>query len=716
MRNIFKIFFTDVKRISKNVVAIVVIMGLCVLPSLYAWFNIFSNWDPYGPDATQNLSVAVASDDEGTTVAGLSVNMGDSVLEALESNTTIGWVFTDSTQDAIDGVYSGEYYAALIFPEDFTEQIVSFMDGEVEHPEIIYYENEKKNAIAPKITQKAKTAVQEQVNSTFVSTLAEAVMKVGGSLTGTGDDADGSVTDTVLTNLNELSADMQSYVNILTSFASIMDSAQSIVATSESILPNLDNMVDSGQASILGMEELLIGADGTAETATDMIVYSFDIVQSSLDGVANSITTSLSPISEFETSVGNAVTVAQATMPYLQKMFDSAVSGWETSGIETAQDQIVLIREQLKTINNDLTTLSESVTSTTDDVNALSSRITTEISNCKSALQSLEDTFTYSVKPQLNSTMNSMQSSMLASAMILNSVSADFCNVENALEDYQETLQQGSANIRESLSMAQDLQQGLATLTADFLTLSQDEQYQEVMEILESSPEMLGSFISSPVNLDTVEMYEIEYYGSAMAPFYTILALWVGALILVAIIHVKVKPVEGLTNVKPYQEYFGRYILFFLVGQTQTLITTLGDLYYVKIQCHNPFLFWFAGAVSSLVFTLFIYSLTVAFGNVGEALAIVVMVIQVAGAGGTFPIEVLPQIYQSIYKYLPFPYGINAMRETVGGIYALDYWKYLGYLSIYIVISLFIGLVVAIPFRKLNHIIEESKEKSGVMI
>lgn len=716
MRNIFKIFFTDVKRISKNVVAVVVIMGLCVLPSLYAWFNIFSSWDPYGPDATQNLSVAVASDDKGTTIAGLSVNMGDSVLEALESNTTIGWVFTDSTQEAIDGVYSGEYYAALIFPEDFTEQIASFVDGNVEHPEIIYYENEKKNAIAPKITQKAKTAVQEQVNSTFVSTLAEAVMKVGNSLAGT-DESDGnSVTDTVLTNLNELSADMQSYVNILTSFASIMDSAQSIVATSESILPNLDNMVDSGQASILGMEQLLIGADGTAETATDMISYSLDIVQSSLDGVANSIATSLNPVSEFENSVGNAVTVAQATMPYLQKMFDSAVSGWENSGIETAQDQIVLIREQLKTINGDLTTLSNSVTSTTEDINALSERITSEINSCRSALQSLEDTFTYSVKPQLNSTMNSMQSSMLASAMILNSVSADFCNVENALEDYQETLQQGSANIRESLSMAQDLQQGLATLTADFLTLSQDEQYQEVMEILESSPEMLGNFISSPVNLDTVEMYEIEYYGSAMAPFYTILALWVGALILVAIIHVKVKPVEGLTNVKPYQEYFGRYILFFLIGQTQTLITTLGDLYYIKIQCHNPFLFWFAGAVSSLVFTLFIYSLTVAFGNVGEALAIVVMVIQVAGAGGTFPIEVLPQIYQSIYKYLPFPYGINAMRETVGGIYAMDYWKYLGYLSIYIVISLFIGLVVAIPFRKLNHIIEESKEKSGVMI
>ena len=211
---------------------------------------------------------------------------------------------------------------------------------------------------------------------------------------------------------------------------------------------------------------------------------------------------------------------------------------------------------------------------------------------------------------------------------------------------------------------------------------------------------MLGSFISSPVNLDTVGIYEIESYGSAMAPFYTILALWVGALILVAIIHVKVEPVEGIEEIKPYQAYFGRYITFFLVGQVQTLITVLGDLYYIHIQCHNPFLFW----------------LTVAFGNVGEALAIVVMVIQVAGAGGTFPIQTLPEIYQMVYKYLPFPYGMNAMRETIGGIYQLDYWKNIGALGIYVVISLVIGLVVAIPFRKLMHMIEKSKENTGIMI
>ena len=136
MRNIFKIFFADVKRISTNVVAVVVILGLCILPSLYAWFNILSNWDPYGPSATRNLKIAVASDDEGVTILGNSVNVGSSVISALESNTTMGWVFTDTTDEAIDGVYDGSYYAALIIPENFTEDMISFLGGEVDHPDV----------------------------------------------------------------------------------------------------------------------------------------------------------------------------------------------------------------------------------------------------------------------------------------------------------------------------------------------------------------------------------------------------------------------------------------------------------------------------------------------------------------------------------------------------------------------------------------------------
>ena len=160
MKNIFRVFANDWKRIGRNVVALVVVMGLSVLPSLYAWFNILSNWDPYGSDSTSNIKVAVAYDDTGIDISGMNVNISTNIIEALKTNDTIGWVFTDTSEEAIEGVWAGDYYAALIMPEDFSRDMVSFLADNMTHPEIIYYTNQKKNAIAPKITDKAKTAVQ----------------------------------------------------------------------------------------------------------------------------------------------------------------------------------------------------------------------------------------------------------------------------------------------------------------------------------------------------------------------------------------------------------------------------------------------------------------------------------------------------------------------------------------------------------------------------
>ena len=162
MKNILNIIRHDLKKITGSVVAIITIMGLCLVPCCYAWFNILSNWAPYESEATGRISVAVANMDEGTRTAGLWINVGDKIVEALEANGDIGWVFTESDEEAIDGVYSGDYYAALVIPEDFSTDVLSFVSGDLTNPELKYYENEKKNAVAPKITGKAKTAVQER--------------------------------------------------------------------------------------------------------------------------------------------------------------------------------------------------------------------------------------------------------------------------------------------------------------------------------------------------------------------------------------------------------------------------------------------------------------------------------------------------------------------------------------------------------------------------
>ena len=199
-----------------------------------------------------------------------------------------------------------------------------------------------------------------------------------------------------------------------------------------------------------------------------------------------------------------------------------------------------------------------------------------------------------------------------------------------------------------------------------------------------------------------------------MTPFYTVLALWVGALILTALIKVKADPgkIPGITQM---QLFFGRYLFFFVMGQVQALIVVLGDIFLLHCQILNYGAFWLAAAETSFVFTLLIYSLTISFGDVGKALAVVIMVIQIAGSGGTYPIELLPGVYRQIYIFFPFPYAINAMRETIGGRYGNTYLVNMLELLIFAGAGLLIGLVIRKPFVGLNHYMEKRMEDTKLM-
>lgn len=143
MKNIIQIFKNDLLRIHKNVIAMIVIMGITVIPTLYAWFNIAASWDPYGN--TGNLKVAVASNDEGYKgeLLPVNLNLGDDVISELQGNKQLNWVFTDA-KDAKKGVQSGKYYAAIVIPEDFSKDMMSLFTSDVVHPDITYYINEKK--------------------------------------------------------------------------------------------------------------------------------------------------------------------------------------------------------------------------------------------------------------------------------------------------------------------------------------------------------------------------------------------------------------------------------------------------------------------------------------------------------------------------------------------------------------------------------------------
>ncbi len=587
MKNILRVFISDMKRISTNVVAIVVIIGLTVIPSLYAWFNILSNWDPYGQEATSKLKVAVVSDDNGASIDGVEVNIGEKVVEALKTNDTIGWVFEDNSDDVIESVRSGEYYAALIMPEDFSSDMISFLSDTITHPQILYYCNQKKNAIAPKITDKAKTAVKEQVNETFISTIASSLVTAGDTvansdkLKGLGTAESGSVIDIIKNKLKDASDELNTYNVLLTSLISITDLSTGLSDQSVNTAGQLNNVLEQQRIDVAVVQKMV-----------------------------------------------------------------------EANKLSSLEELSGVLSENLSAVQN-----------------------------------------------------------------VMSSISSIYTDMNGSVNDFNSAVNDSNINLSETKDMLNSIQDKISSVIESLEEFSDSDNYGLMSDILDTDASTLGSFISSPVLIETEKIYEIAEYGSAASPFYTVLSIWVGGLIMVAIIHAHVKSVkiDGY-KLKPYQKFFGRYITFFIIGQLQTLLIVLGNLFYLQIQCIHPFMMWFACSVTSTVFTFFMYSLTVAFGNIGEALAIVFMVVQVAGSGGTFPIEVLPKVYQMIYKYLPFPYAMDAVRETVAGMYGNYYWKCLGILCIYIVISLVIGLVLRIPFEKMNEMIEESKEKSGVML
>ena len=283
MRNIWRIFRSDWQRLTASVVAVVVVMGLCLIPCLYAWFNIFSNWDPYGPDSTSNIRVAVTSEDEGYELLGLKLNIGSMVLDGLKSNHQMGWDFVDSREEALEGVRSGKYYAALIVPSDFTGDFVSILDTDLRHPQIQYYENQKKNAIAPKITNKAKTAVQDEINATVVETVTDAVTTVSSVCKALGLDAD-TVSQGIIDKLGSAQQSLLTLENTLSAMQTLVDQTDSILACAGVVSDDLNNIVKTGDLS--GVQDALNRGVGRLNEAEAEIARQLEDIDNQLDVIA----------------------------------------------------------------------------------------------------------------------------------------------------------------------------------------------------------------------------------------------------------------------------------------------------------------------------------------------------------------------------------------------------------------------------------------------
>ena len=710
MRNIIRIMLSDWKRLSTNVVAVVVIIGLSVIPCLYAWFNILSNWAPYEEDATGRLSVAVASEDQGIAIGSIELNVGSTILENLEANKSINWIFCDTSYDAVRGVESGDYYAALVIERDFSANIISFLGGNMQHPTIKYYENEKKNAIAPKITGKVKNAIQKTVNSTFISTIAETLVEAGKYFIEADDEK--NITGGVLNRLHRLDSDLSLSISMIDSYIALLDSTESLMTAAETMTDEMDSMFDSAESVASSANAAANAAEASVGAMTDVVEVNIANQKNQLQSLGASIRTVISEIQKSGSVEIGRVEGLQTAATAIQTGFD-----FSTRNLVGFDEQKAAVNSDISTLYNDLGQLKNVSNMTIDQTNALIKRLDTDVNNTVASLQNLADTYRNTVNPQLDSTMNTVEGSLSEVMTLFNFSGGSVKEVAGALGSYPDMIALGKDSLTNGRNEISGMQEKLRDLIELIETLDENEQYAMVLKLLRTDPELIADFVSEPISIDQQSIYPIENNGSAMAPFYIVLSIWVGALIMVAIIHAKVSaPIETVSNMKTYQEFFGRYATFFVIGQIQTIITVLGSLFYVGIQCQHMFLFWLAASFTSFAFTIFLYSLAYAFEAVGEALAVILMVIQVAGSGGSFPIEVLPEPFQIMYNYMPFMHAMNALRECIAGFYGDDYWLYLSGLLPYVGIAIIIGVVLSKPCRGLLEKIDESKEKTELLI
>lgn len=712
MKTIKKIFFTDVKNLAKNLFALIIAIGVCFLPALYAWFNIYSNWDPYGN--TGNLQLAAVNLDQGyTDENGEFKNTGEDIMDELAGNDKVDWQFVDSADEAIEGVESGKYYAALVVQNNFTYNMYNMFVNTTEEPTLIFYQNQKKNPVANKISDTIVTTVQSNINEEFVKVMTKTIFEDVNDMYDDIEEEGG--VDAFIDKLDNLN-------NNLIDYQKTIDDVIKGNAVLSSNIANATNDVEDFEGRTKNSAGSLSEAGGSLQQSQNTLNAYKDQMNLTIDTMLTMLNTMENQLKQAQLSgdIDQMANVCEQTLKDTNQLNKDITAISQSIADQNNNQNVVDTLQQLSDSVEALQKILEKANidgkydNVSQQIKDAEAAMISDIDKAIANITSTRNTINNQLVPQLNTCVDNLEDVIGNASTIMNNMSGVLNSMGNVFGSLQTTLSTSDKSLEKTKEALSKISDKLTKAIDKARSVQEDERVEALVNTLTGDPDMYGEFFSEPVEIESVAVYPIENYGSAVAPFYTVLSVWVGVIIMAAIIKVKVTK-SKYPGATPTQLFFGRSLFFIAMGQVQTLITVLGDLFILKIQCVHPFLFWVVGALTSLTFTLLIYALVYSFGDVGKAIAVVVLVLQIAGSSGTYPIELLPEFFQKVYIFFPFPYAINAMRECICGLYEADIVIYLLKLLTFLVVGLVVGLWIRIPFEGLNHYMEERMEDTEMM-
>lgn len=758
MKIIWGIFKRDMCHATRNVIAVIVSMGLVVVPALYAWFNIAASWDPYGN--TKALKVAVANNDKGykSDLIPVRVNVGETIISTLHANNQLDWQFVKSDK-AIDGVESGEYYAAIVIPKGFSADMMTLFSPDIKHAQLKYYLNEKINPIAPHITDQGATTVVNTIDKTFAKTIAQVGLDLASSILHYSQspqmaeymrNLNGNLT-TMADTLSGASQQVTSYSQLLGSANDIVDSTGKLLVSATKAGKQAQNALKQGKSGATSFTSAGANVTSSVNAALDQVSGAFDQVAAKVnkafDAIGKDSDTAASQLTTLSEQVSSGESLYDTYITSLNHMRESVEqlpdSDSAKQALLEAIDREITLLEAAKGDSQKLAQqLKDASTQVTQDTAAAErsrKEILNRITSAKQSISNVRDDYATNVKPKIDALASTVSTLISQTDSMITQLSG----TTDSLNDVTSNVGTNIASIRSTLDgIATKLNSSATTLNTLITAMNSSdngaENSDELKSLTTSNASTLSTLISAPVALHRVAVYPIANYGSAMAPFYTILSIWVGAIILCAMLKVTISDREkahvlGLGDTLPRiagpsgpgnasrwglrldHEYFGRYAIFALLALLQGTLVCLGDMYFLGVQANHALQFLAVGWLAALVFSNIVYTLTVSFGDIGKAVAVVLLVMQVAGSGGTFPIETLPKFFQMLYPFLPFPHAIDAMHAAMAGSYGNEYLLDMVYLALFLIPSLLLGLVLRKPVIRLNNWVSRNLESTKVM-
>lgn len=714
MNNILKIYKDDIKKIFTNYAALIVFIALSILPSLYAWFNIKASWDPYGKEATSQIKIGVVNKDKGAELKGEFKNIGNQIIDQLKENDVMGWQFV-SEKEAVKAVEEGSYYAMITIPEEFSENILSLITDDIKKGKIIYTVNEKVNAIAPKITVKGATAVQENVNKTVIETVSDIVLSTAKDL---GIEVEGQLPK--LDNLYDKLVEIQSKFKDLYETTDLAYDGVNKVADLVTNLQNDIPLITDTLNSTKGLATNLIDFISKSQTEINNIAPTIktdiglvrdlaDEVSSYVDVVINAINTGSENANVL---LGNLNTKVSGLRDYLTsiRVLVEKINGHSQNGaLSDVLNNLITAENTLNQLYNEI----ESIKNSLANGNLID---TSKLENAKTVLNdvsnitgNLYDRFDSEILGNINTILNTANDSAKSALEILQRAQDKLPKVEEILTTVSALCNKGNEGIKYAKDNLPRAEEIVNEVTSKVAKIKDSSDLKDLLKLIANNVEERSNYLTSPVELEENSLYPMRNYGTAMTPFYSVLALWVGMTLLVSMFSV-----EAHGEYNHMEVYFGKLLLFLTIGMTQALIVSLGDLYLLKIYCVNPALFVTGILFTSVVFVAIVYSLVSVFGNVGKVTAIILLVLQVAGSGGTFPIQLTPKFFQIINPFLPFTYAISFAREAIGGVVQSVLVKDIVIMLIYIVVSILISIFLKKPINNLLSGFTKKFHESGL--